>query len=343
MEKKENPEALLLAESRPQGLVSLPDRLDRFARAKDRSLGMASYLTTFAASADSPKFQRLHASKSAGRLSSCGCWLTFRHYFSVDQLRLVAGQFCQQSKLCPLCSIRRGSRNMAVYLERFHSILAVKPLLKPFLVTFTVRNGLDLGERFAHLRKALKRCLDGRRQALSGNGRGDTLFSSFEAGIGAFEITNQGKGKGWHPHVHFIILAEEMPDQALLSREWLARTKDSFVVDVRPVSMENPVGGFCEVFKYAMKFQGLSFEHNWEAHWALRRKRLLVSFGDFYGVYEPESLEDEIPLDELPYIDMLFQYAAGTYLHKGTVHAVQGPAESGGTAAPSISSIRESA
>jgi hypothetical protein len=340
MKEKENPEALLLAESRPQGLLSLPDRLDRFARAKDRSLGMASYLTTFAGSLDSSKLERAHAAKSAGRLSSCGCWLTFRHYFSVDQLRLVAGQFCQQSKLCPLCSIRRGSRNMAVYLERFHFIMAQKPLLRPFLVTLTVKNGPDFIERYNHLRMALKRCFDARRQALT-RGKCHTVFAGFEAGIGAYEFTNQGRG--WHPHAHFIILAEEMPDQAALSREWLARTKDSFVVDVRPVCMENPVGGFCEVFKYAMKFQGLSFEHNWEAHWALRRKRLLVSFGDFYGVHEPESLEDEIPLEELPYIDMLFQYVAGTYLHKGTVNAVQGPAHAGGTASPFILSERESA
>ena len=40
----------------------------------------------------------------------------------------------------------------------------------------------------------------------------------------------------------------------MLSREWHEITGDSFIVDVRPISQDDPVSGFIEVFKYAVKF-----------------------------------------------------------------------------------------
>jgi hypothetical protein len=102
-----------------------------------------------------------------------------------------------------------------------------------------------------------------------------------------------------------------MPDQERLSNEWLKRTKDSYIVDVRAIDQENPASGFCEVFKYAMKFQGMSCENNWMAHCNLRGQHLLISFGDFYGVKLPEKLEDDC-LDDLPYIDLFYRYLVGS-------------------------------
>jgi hypothetical protein len=254
----------------------------------------------------------------------------------VDQHRLIAANFCQQAKLCPLCAIRRGSRNMAVYLERFAFIQAQQLTLQPFLVTLTVKNGLDLVERIKHLKTAVRRCIDARRQSLTGNKRGNTIFADFAGGIGAFEITNNGNG--WHPHVHFIILAETMPDQEKLSTEWLKRTKDSYIVDVRAIDPVNPASGFCEVFKYAMKFQGMSCENNWMAHCNLRGQHLLISFGNFYGVKLPDKLEDDC-LDDLPYIDLFYRYLVGSSsytlvkdeLHNNAAECglAAGPAEGG--------------
>lgn len=250
------------------------------------------------------------ARKAACKLTNCGSYLRFHHYHTINQVKLVDASFCYQTKLCPLCAIRRGSRNMAVYLERYAFIRAQEPTLQPFLVTLTVKNGANLLERLNHLKTAVRRCIDARRQAL---GRGDTgrlrtIFADFAGGIGAFEITNNEND--WHPHVHFIILAETQPDKKRLSQEWLKRTKDSFIVDVTPIDQASPEGGFCEVFKYAMKFQGMSCENNWKAHCDLRKQHLLISFGNFYGVKVPETLEDE-PLEDLPYIEYFYRYLTG--------------------------------
>lgn len=310
----EKPQDSIREESRPGGLDGLQSKLRRYASARQRSLEMEAYLRTISRKSPSskdcpPVKEQTMAHRAASKLCSCGEWIKLRHYWTVDQLRLVESNFCQLTKLCALCAIRRGSRNMAVYLERFQFIKAQKPELQAFLVTLTVKNGLDLVERLNHLRKALKRAIGARRQALCGNGRTLTPFAEYAAGIGSIEITNSGKG--WHPHVHFIILAEQQPDQQALSDYWLKLTGDSYIVDVRPIDPMQPETGFCEVFKYAMKFQGMSCEKNWQAHKDLQRQRLLISFGEFYGVKIPENLNDE-PLEDLPYIDLFFRYLTGS-------------------------------
>lgn len=58
----------------------------------------------------------------------------------------------------------------------------------------------------------------------------------------------------WHPHLHMIALAEFAPDAERLSRDWHEIYRDSFIVDVRPISQDDPASGFVEVFKYAVKF-----------------------------------------------------------------------------------------
>ena len=44
----------------------------------------------------------------------------------------------------------------------------------------------------------------------------------------------------------------------------------------------------------------------------LKGKRLTGSFGSMYGVKLPEKLTDEMPLEELPYMEMLYRFVFGT-------------------------------
>lgn len=288
-------------ESNPGGIENLPSKLHRYAVARQRAAAMESYLSSTVCTGES--------SRCAAKLATCGEWLVFRHYFTVDQIRLIAGNFCQLTKLCPLCAIRRGARNLQVYLERFNLILAENPALISALITLTVKNGPDLRERYLHLTKSLRKAINGRRQQRSGNGWGRSEFGKIAGGVASLEITN--RGKEWHPHVHILAVCDTLPDQSKLSAEWLKKTGDSYIVDVRPIDRGNPIGAFCEVFKYAMKFQDMSLEHNWRAHLDLKKARLLLSFGLFYGVKVPVALTDQ-PLDDLPFVDLFFKYLSGS-------------------------------
>ena len=135
------------------------------------------------------------------RVMACGDYLLFRHFFTVDKVKLHAAQFCKAHLLCPLCAIRRGAKALAAYLERWEAIRLQQPTLRPFLVTLTVKDGPDLAERFAHLHKA-QRELWKRKHRIY-----ESSLDGVEGAVWSYEI-KRGQGSGlWHPHLHMIALA----------------------------------------------------------------------------------------------------------------------------------------
>lgn len=293
--QKENPDSVA-AETGVQGIEDLPRRVLRYGQAKVQALEVAEYIDGL---------EGRHA-KLTETIRSCGDYLVFRHYFTIDEVRLHGARLCKKHLLCPLCAIRRGSKALAAYVERWKVIQAEKPRLRPFLVTLTVKDGPDLLERFQHLRKA-QRELWKRKQ----RGRGSVL-DQVEGAVWSYEV-KRGSGSGiWHPHLHMIALANEQPDVDALSREWHEITGDSFVVDVRPIDQADPVAGFFEVFKYAVKFSDQPAADTWHCYETLKGKRLLDSAGCFRGVEVPEQLTDD-ELRDLPYRTLFYRYLRGGY------------------------------
>jgi hypothetical protein len=245
----------------------------------------------------------------AAKLAHCGHWLVFRHYYTVDQLRLCSADFCKKHLLCPLCAIRRGAKYLKAYLEKLEVVLANAPTLKAYMVTVTVKDGEDLSERFNHLRKSMKSMTLARRQYLLNPVRNRHVeFAKAVGGVHSIEAKRGANSGLWHPHAHMVWLCHEEPNQAKLAEEWRDWTGDSFIVDVRPFHDQNSlVSGFMEVFKYALKFSELPLDDNWNAYEKLSGKRLVDSFGVLRGVEVPESLADEL-LDDLPYLDLFYQH-----------------------------------
>ena len=223
-------------------------------------------------------------------------------------MKLHGARLCMKHLLCPLCAIRRGAKALKAYLDRWQVIQVEKPALCPFLVTLTVKDGPDLAERFKHLFKAQhelwKRKLRGRGSSMDG----------VTGAVWSYEI-KRGSGSGvWHPHIHMIALAETMPDQDDLSKDWHNVTGDSYIVDVRPISHEDPASGFVEVFKYAVKFSDQPPADTLHAWLTLRGKRLIGSSGCFRGVEVPESLlDDPEGLGDLPFVTLFYRYLSGSY------------------------------
>lgn len=299
--QKENPDSVV-AEIGVQGIEALPKRVDRYSKAKKGALDVAEYMGTL------PKHQAI-----ANTVKGCGNYLLFRHFFTIDTVKLHAASFCRKHLLCPLCAVRRGAKALGAYLDRFEAIKRSNARLRPFLVTLTVKDGPDLRERFKHLHKSQRELWMRKHR-----GRGSVL-DGVEGAVWSYEV-KRGQGSGlWHPHLHMIALAEVMPDADGLSRDWHEITGDSFIVDVRPISQDDPASGFVEVFKYAVKFsdqEPADTVHAWET---LAGKRLLGSAGCFRGVEIPEDLTDD-PGDYLglPYVDLLYRYLSGRYSRTGS-------------------------
>jgi hypothetical protein len=299
--QKENPDSGG-ADIGVQGIEALPRRFKRYENAKSLALDTAEYIGTL------PGQQAL-----AAKVATCGDYLVFRHYYTVDQVRLHGASLCKKHLLCPLCAIRRGAKALAAYLARWECIRAEKPLLRPFLVTLTVKDGPDLEERFKHLLRSQHELWKRKHR-----GRGSCL-QGVEGAVWSYEV-KRGSGSGlWHPHLHMIALAESMTLEEAsnlgpLAAEWKSITGDSHMVNVRAISEDDPVTGFLEVFKYAVKFSEQPVEDTWHAYETLAGRRLIGSAGAFRGVVVPDSLlDDPEGLGELPFITLFYRYLRGGY------------------------------
>ena len=280
----------LVEQLEASGIEELPRRVNRYGDAKKRALDIAEYIG-----------QQVDGKTLASRVEHCGEYLLFRHYFTLDLVRLHAAQFCKKHLLCPLCAIRRGAKAMSAYLPRYEAVRALQPLLVPFLVTLTVKDGLDLAERFKHLHDA-QRELWKRKQ----RGRGSAL-DGVHAAVWSYEV-KRGRDSGlWHPHLHMVALAEVKPDAFELAAEWRNITGDSFIVDVRPIDQADPASGFLEVFKYALKFSDMEPADTYAAHQVLKCRRLVGSAGLFRGIEISEDLCDA-PLDDLPFVELFYRF-----------------------------------
>lgn len=287
----------LVEQDEASGIEALPRRVSRYGQAKQRALDVAKYIGSVGNEA------------LAKRVDGCGEYLLFRHYFTVDEVRLHAAQFCCKHLLCPLCAIRRGSKALQAYLPRYEAVRLSEPDLRPFLVTLTVKDGPDLLERFKHLQRSQ------RELWMRKHRRRGSVVDDVRAAVWSYEV-KRGSGSGqWHPHLHMVAMASVQPDAVQLSREWLDITGDSFIVDVRPINENDVASGFLEVFKYALKFSDMTPADTYEAFLTLQRKRLVGSAGLFRGIEIPEQLLDE-PLDDLPYVDLLYRFFDGGYALK---------------------------
>ena len=304
---------------------ALKDRLKRYAASHSRALKMGEWIKE---NITRKTLKGLNLSSLLVDLENCGAFLIFRYFFTVDTVKLAGMCSCHKHLLCPLCAIRRAAKSVKAYLDRFNVLTTEHPKMKPYLVTFTIKDGENLTERFDHLQDCLRFYYGQRRKSLSSSSR----HSRVEAckalgGVGSFEV-KRGSGSGsWHPHAHYIWLCNEAPNCALLSQEWHALTGDSFIVDVTPFHDGKDVSeGFLEVFKYALKTSTMDHADNWEAFMVLRGRRLVSSFGIFRGVDIPESMCDEFDEADLPYYEMIFRYLEGSYqLDKSTIKAVHKP------------------
>ena len=334
--KKPRKDVLLAEQASEQGLEITVDsnakhraRITRFGHLRQQSKDMSNWLFTQhdeAISLDTPMGELMakRFGHFANLLSGCANYLLFKHYYTLDKYKLSGLKTCKKHMLCPFCSAIRASKQATAYQEKMVHILKENPKLKPVFVTLTVKNGDDLKERFNHLKDSFKTYQSRRRDWLK-KGRGYNEFCKAHGIVYAYEITNNGKG--WHPHLHMILLVDDWIDKDKLSDEWKAITGDSFVIDVRrvrpskvdvdtmEVKQEDYSEGFMEVFKYAMKFTELTHYQIWIAHETLsptgRLTRLQGSIGLFRGVQVPDTMTDDVIADNAPFMLILYKFLKG--------------------------------
>ncbi|MYL22069.1 replication protein, partial [Halobacillus litoralis] len=315
MAERENPRSAVLGGCTDQGSQKFDDRISNLGNRRKDTRKFLHWLQHQDVS-NRPDI-KLVQSKIAG----CANWLVFNNYYTVDQIRLAAAHSCDKHLLCSFCAARRGSKYVQRYTERLAVLLKQKSTLKAVMLTLTTVNGDDLEERFHHFMGSLKKLLMKRRDAV--RGKSATELEKAVAGVYSVEVTN--KGKGWHVHLHAVLLLDDWIDRVELSKEWQAITRDgSKILDVRQLAKgadaldkhgevsPKLVEAFAEVFKYALKFSDLDHSDRLHAWETMRGKRLVGSWGDFRGVKVPDGVTDDL-LPDLPYIRMLYRFSGKAY------------------------------
>ena len=287
------------------------DRITRFGILKHRAKLQEQYLWTqvdFKSESEDDLSNK--ALKAATKLKGCGQFLIFRNYYTIDQVKLEKFHVCGQHLLCPMCAGIRAARSMKRYLDRIHELMCQKRGLKPVLITLTVKNGEDLEERYNHLTSSFRTLLS-RYRDYKKKGWGFNQFCKIDGAFYTTEYTYNDKTKQWHPHIHIFALLNEWIDQEELAETWHDITLDSYIVDIRRVKKTKEHGyskAVAEVCKYALKFGDLSVENTWDAFLTLKGKRLTGSFGSMHGVKIPDKATDDMPLEELPYLEMFYRF-----------------------------------
>ncbi len=297
-------------------------RLHRYGTAKARNREMAGYLCQIGAEDRHGPYRRL--SKA---LYDCASWLEFHRYTDTGHTVLANAITCKKHLLCPVCAIRRGGKTLRKYHERAEFLAADHDF---HMLTVTVKNGPDLGERYRHLKSAWRKL---RQRAQDGYGplahvKGMVWSFEFTRGKGEPRLATYGGDKvvlehtpDWHPHIHAIMAVPKGSKPvaygkgSALAAQWEKLTGDSFIVHSTPIASYDLVGGFCEVLKYALKFSSLTLPDNVHAYDTLRGKRLVQAGGCFYGLELPE--DDEL-LDEPedgPYEVLWYRYTSNGYAH----------------------------
>lgn len=274
----------------------LPKRLQRYGQAKHLSTAMADYIRDF---------QPNHF-KLASAIHDCGSYLSFHDYYTIGEVRLAKASLCRKHMLCPLCAIRRGAKHVGQKKNQVANLLLDNPDLEIYMMTLTVKDGDSLIERYNHLASSIKKFM--KRRHLKRGYESEKILGS----VWSTEVKRGKNSNQWHPHSHFVIVTDKNNpvSQKSLSDEWLEITRDSFIVDVRPIdhgSEESMIKGFCEVFKYAVKFSDQPVNDSWHCFETLKNRRLLGSSGLLFGIQEPEKLTDDL-YEDLPFIEYFYRY-----------------------------------
>ncbi len=193
-----------------------------------------------------------------------------------------------RERLCVWCAGARGAQLGTALLP------LVQGMARPWFLTLTVKNGPDLAERAAHLRKAFKKLR--RRRWFGANVAG---------GIAVEEVTRNAHTGEWHPHLHLIIDADvsQAVLQAQLAVLWAAVTGDSFILDVRPFQGATVAADLRELCKYTAKISDIVDSPALVRTYLdyARRRRLIFTFGSCYGAAAEATLaaaEAEEPTQE---------------------------------------------
>jgi hypothetical protein len=175
-----------------------------------------------------------------------------------------------------MCARIRTGRALAKLEQVFGKVRS------PKLLTLTVRNVPRIDKRYISW---LGKCFSKLRRR--------RLFSeACTGGVYSLEITYNSHERSWHVHIHALLDSGFISQPEIVSA-WKEITENAgFIVDIRQAD----AGSVLEVLKYVVKGSDIISRPDLVKEFidATARKRMLATFGHFYG-FQFEEHEQEFP------------------------------------------------
>lgn len=124
---------------------------------------------------------------------------------------------------CPDCNIRRRNRELKSVKPKFDEVLRDNPALRPYFLTLTLRDRMTQAAANKYLKKQFAKL---RRQKF------------FTAKGGYYRIEFTVVADGWNAHIHAVILSEKNIAESQISKAWSELTRGSYIVDIRPIEID---------------------------------------------------------------------------------------------------------
>lgn len=152
------------------------------------------------------------------KISECASIIELRESFIEDKknhsfeqvMKIAAANYCKQHTICPVCSDRLQSRRRARFNDpiRAQARMVTEGTRYAYLVTYTVADGPDLGERLEHLKESKKafRKMGQKRQEET-RSRGEA--GKIKAAVSTIEIKRGKNSKEWHTHCHDLVFTDK--------------------------------------------------------------------------------------------------------------------------------------
>ncbi|MDZ4151182.1 protein rep, partial [Methylicorpusculum sp.] len=208
----------------------LTNRLESYAILKQRTQKFYDWAMVNNVSSEGIKYR-----KAVRELDKCGQYLIFRNYLVSLRTRLIGSCSCKQHLLCACCASRRGVKYSMTYKEKFAQLQQDLNQGGFFFITFTVKNGPDLDERYRHLKHSMQKLTRWRSDYLKQKVTVQTEMAKVEGGVFSYEFKRGSNSNEWHPHIHMLAVTDNCTwiDVEQLKKEWQEVTGDSFVVNIR--------------------------------------------------------------------------------------------------------------
>lgn len=210
----------------------------------------------------------------------CGCHSWIEQSATTPGIFRVRCDHCND-RLCVPCGVKRSAK-----VQR-----ALASACRGKRLTFITLTLCGRGEPLAEMLDRLYKHFRALRLL--------PIWEKVEGGAAFLEVKYSDKAKRWHPHLHLICEAGWI-DQGCLSDCWRMLTKDSYIVDVRRVADED--AAFRYVTKYASKPLSPTFLASKvlidEAIVALKGRRLIFCFGEWYGTPLDSVEDDELDTEQ---------------------------------------------